>query len=235
MINLGHYHDLYVQSDTLLLSDIFENFRNKFIEKYELDTAYFLSAPGLTWQACFKKTEVELELLTNPNMLLMFEEGIRVGITHSSHRYAEANNKYMKNYNKNKESSYLIYLDANNLYGWAMSQKHPVGSYKWGKNVTKIDEKFIKNYDNDGDIGFILKVDIEYPKELHDLHSDLPFSPERMEIKKCNKLVCMLYDKKNYVVYMRNLKLALKHGLKPKKCIKQLHFIKKHGLNHLLI
>ena len=131
MNNLGDYHDLYVQSDTLLLADIFENFRNKCIETYELDPAHFLSAPGLTWQGCLKKTEVELELLTDPNMLLMFEEGIRGGITQSSHRYAEANSKYMRTYDKNKESSYLMYLDANNLYGWAMSQKQPVGSFKW--------------------------------------------------------------------------------------------------------
>ena len=131
MNNLGDYHDLYVQSDTLLLADIFENFRNKCIETYELDPAHFLSAPGLTWQGCLKKTEVELELLTDPNMLLMFEEGIRGGITQSSHRYAEANSKYMRTYDKNKESSYLMYLDANNLYGWAMSRKQPVGSFKW--------------------------------------------------------------------------------------------------------
>ena len=102
MNNLDGYHDLYVQSDTLLLADIFENFRNKCIEKYELDPAYFLLAPGLTWQTCLKKTEVELELLTDPNMLLMFEEGIRGGITQVLHRYAKANNKYMKNYEKQR-------------------------------------------------------------------------------------------------------------------------------------
>ena len=126
----------------------------------------------------------------------MFEEGIRGGITQSSHRYAEADNKYMKNYDKNKKSSYLMYLDANNLYGWAMSQKQPVSSFKWVKNISKIDEELKKNYDNDCDIGFILQVDVEYPKELHDLHSDLPFLPERMKINRCNKLVCTLYDKK---------------------------------------
>ena len=99
--NLGEYHDLYVQSDTLLLADIFENFRNKCLEVHELDPAHFLSLPGLAWQACLKKTNVELELLTDYDMLLMVEEGIRGGICHSIHRYAKANNKYMKNYNKN--------------------------------------------------------------------------------------------------------------------------------------
>ena len=121
--NLGEYHDLYVQSDTLLLADAFENFRNKCLEVYELDPAHFLSLPGLAWQACLKKTNVELELLTDYDMLLMVEEGIRGGICHSIHRYAKANNKYMKDCNKNIEPSYIQYLDANNLYGWAMSQK----------------------------------------------------------------------------------------------------------------
>ena len=130
---LGNYHDLYVQSNTLLLADVFENFRNKCIEIYELDPAHFLSAPGLAWQACLKNTEVKLELLTDINSLLMVEKGIRSGICHAIHRYAKGNNKYMKNYDKNKESSYLQYLDANNLYGWAMSQKWPVNGFKWEK------------------------------------------------------------------------------------------------------
>ena len=122
---------MYVQSDTLLLADVFENFRNKGIEIYELDPAHFLSAPGLAWQACLKKTGVELELLTDIDMLLMVEKEIRGGIYHAIHRYAKANNKCMKNYHKNIESSYLMYLDANNLYGWAISQKLPVNGFKW--------------------------------------------------------------------------------------------------------
>ena len=115
--NLGDYHDLYVQSDTLLLADVFENFRNKFIEVYELDPAHFISATELAWQACLKKTGVKLELLTDVDILLMVEREIRGGICHSIHRHAKANNKYMKNYYENKELSYLMYLDANNLYG----------------------------------------------------------------------------------------------------------------------
>ena len=116
--NLGDlYHDLYVESDTLLLADVFENFRNKCIEIYELDPAHFLSAPGLAWKACLKKAEVKLELLTNVDMLLMVEKGIRCGISHAIHRYARANNKYMNNYDKNKEPSFVQYLDANHLYG----------------------------------------------------------------------------------------------------------------------
>ena len=118
--NRGDYHDLYVQSDTLSLADVFGNFRNKCIEIYELDPAHFVSAPGLVWQACLKKARVRLELLTDIDMLLIVEKGIRGGICNSIHRYAKANNKYMKNYDKDMESSDLEYLDANNLYGWAM-------------------------------------------------------------------------------------------------------------------
>ena len=135
--NRGEYHDLYVQSDTLLLSDVFENFRNKCLEIYELDPIYFVSAPGLAWQACLKKTGVKLELLTDIDMLLMVEKGTRGGICQATHRYAKANNKYMKNCDKDSESSYLEYLDANNLYGLAMSQKLPVNVFKWVKILSK--------------------------------------------------------------------------------------------------
>ena len=142
--NLGDYHDLYVKSDTLLLADVFNNFRDMCIKEYELDPAHFLSLVGLAWQACLKKTNIELELLTDYDMLLTVEEGIRGGICHSIHRYAKANNKYMKNYNNNnKESSYIQHLDANNLYGWAMSKKLPVNGFKWTDN-NKINEEFIK-------------------------------------------------------------------------------------------
>ena len=121
--NLGEYHDLYVKLDTALLADIFENFRDKYIGADKLDPAYFLTTPGLSWWACLKKTGVKLELLTDENTFLTYEEGIRGGICNKVHSYAEANNKYMKNYDKNKESSFLMYVDANNLYGWAMSKK----------------------------------------------------------------------------------------------------------------
>ena len=195
--NLGEYHNLYDQSDTLLLADVFQNFRNTCIKVYELDPAHFLSLPGLAWQACLKKTNIKLELLTDYDMLLMVEEGIRGGICHSIHRHARANNKYMKNYDKNKESSYIQYLDANNLYGWAMSQKLPANSFKWVNDVSEINEEFIKNYDKNSDKGFILAVDIKYLRKLHDLHSDLPFLPKRMKIDKCKKLVCNLHNKKS--------------------------------------
>ena len=185
--NLGEYHDLYVQSDTLLLEDVFENFRNMCIKVYELDPAYFLSAPGSAWQACLKKTGGKLELITDVDMLLMIEKGIR---------HAKANNKYMKIYNKNNESSYLIYMDANNLYGYVMSKKLPVYGFELVGDLSTIDEDFIKNHDEDSDVGYLIEADVEYPKELHSLHSDLPFLPEIMKVDKCKKLICNLYDKK---------------------------------------
>ena len=223
--NLGEYHDLYVQSDTLLLADVFENFRYMYIKVYELNPAHFLPLPGLAWQACLKKTNIKLELLIDYDMLLMVEEGIRGGICHLIHRYAKANNKYMKNYNKNKESSYIQYLDAGNLYGWAMSQKLPVNGFKWVKNTSKIDEKFIKNYDEDSDKGYIFEVDVKYPRILHNLHRDLLFLPKRRtKIDKCKKLVCNLRNKKKYVVHIRSLKQALDYGLKLKKVHKIIEF-----------
>ena len=121
---------MYVQCDTFLLAEIFKNFRNKGIEIYGLDSGHFLSAPALVWQACLKKTKVKLELLADIDMLLMVEKGTRGGICQAIHRYAKANNKYMNNYDKDIISSYLMYLDANNLYGWAMSQKLPVNGFK---------------------------------------------------------------------------------------------------------
>ena len=157
--NLGEYHDLYVQSDTLLLADVFENFRNKCIEIYELDPAHFLSAPRLAWQACLKKTRVNLELLADIDMLLMVEKGIRGGIFQATYRYARANNKYMNDYDKNFESSYLVFLDANNLYGWAMSQKLLINGFEWVKKLSRFNERFIKNYSEISDRGYFLEVD----------------------------------------------------------------------------
>ena len=154
----------------------------------------------------------------------MVEEGIRGGICHLIHRHARVNNKCMKNYDKNKESSYIQYLDANNLYGWAMSQKLPVNIFKWVNDVSKINEEFIKNYDEDSDKGYILEIDVKYLKKLHDLHSDLPFLPKKMKIDKCKKLVCNLRNKKNYVVHIKSLKKALNHGLKLKKVHRIIEF-----------
>ena len=128
--NSGEYHNFYAQSNRLLLADVFENFRDKCIKIYDFDPSNFLTRTRLAWQACLKESKAELELLTDIDMLLIVEKGIRGRICHATHRYSQANNKYMKNYDKNIESSFLEFLDANNLYGWAMSQKLPVNGFK---------------------------------------------------------------------------------------------------------
>ena len=159
---------------------------------------------------------VKLELLTNPDMLLMFACGIRGGIIQAIHRYAKVNNKYMgKQYDPEKENSFLQYLDANNLYGWAMPQPLPTGGFKWvtPDEIAECSDK-----------GYLLEVDVKYPKELHDLHNDPPFMCEKMEINKVEKLVPNLYNKKNYVIHVRALNQALKHGLILKRVHRVIEF-----------
>ena len=143
------------------------------------------------------------------------------GMCQATYRHAKANNKYMNNYDENKELSYLVYLDANNLYGWAMSQKLPVRNYKWIEkdDISKFEEKFIKKFDEDSDQGYILEVDVEYPK-----NSDLAFLPERQKINKCTKLVCNIHNKENYVIHIEALKQALNHGLKLTKVHRIIQF-----------
>ena len=220
--NLGEYHDLYVQSDTILLADVFKSFRNLCLNTYGLDPACFLSLPGLAWQACLKHSGVKLEVISDIDMLLMLEEWIRGGICHSVFRHAKANNRY--DYDEKKESSFLIYTDYKNLYGKAMSKKWSVDGFEWVEDISGIDENFIKNYDEDSNVGYFIEVHIEYLIGLHTLDSDLPFLPERMKINKCKKLVCNLYDKKHYVDHIRSLTQALNHGLKVKAIHKVLKF-----------
>ena len=132
MKTFKEYHELYNVTDVLLLADVFENFRENSLKTYELDPVYYFTAPGLAWDACLKITDVELELLSDPDMLLMFEKGIRGGISIISNRYGEANNKYMgRGFKKSELIKYLMYLDANNLYGRAMSMKLPTHGFKW--------------------------------------------------------------------------------------------------------
>ena len=200
------YHELYNKVDVLLLADVFENLRNICLTNYELDPAHYYTAPGLAWDAALKVTDVSLELLSDNDMLLMVEEGIRGGVSMISNRYAKANNKYMGDkFNSNEPSTYIQYLDANNLYGWAMSKPLPTHGFKWMKDSElNIWEK----------TSCILEVDLEYPKELHDLHNDYPLAPEQIEVDKTKKLIPNLWDKKNYVIHYENLKQCLKLGLK---------------------
>ena len=238
--NLGEYHDLYLKTDVLLLADIFENFRETCLKYYGLDPAHYLTSPGLAWDAMLKMTKIELDLITDIDQQLFIEKGLRGGISYITHRYARANNKYLSDYNPEIEDSYLTYQDANNLYGWAMIQKLPTSNLKWiNPEIVKLE-----NYDENSDKGIILEVDLEYPKELHDLHNEYPCAPEKMIITndmlsdyarkikeehsvssgKVPKLVTTLYDKEKYVLHYRNLQLYLSLGLKVKKIHRVLEF-----------
>ena len=214
MKTFKEYHELYNITDVLLLADVFENFRDICLKIYGLDPVYYFTAPGLAWDACLKITDIDLELLSDYNMLLMFEKGIRGGISIISNRYGEANNKYMgRGFNKNKPSKYLMYLDANNLYGCAMSEKLPTHGFKWltGGEI----EKIYENRHNLNKILCILEVDLEYPKNLHDLHNDYSLCPEKVKCKNgVEKLIPNLRDKKKYVIHYKNLIQCLDMGLK---------------------
>jgi hypothetical protein len=220
--NLGDYHDLYLGTDVLLLADVFEDFRRVCLENYRLDPAHYISAPVLSWDAMFKRTGVKLDLLSDVNMYQFIENGMRGGESYIAHRHAQANNKYMVDYHPGKPSSYIMYYDANNLYGWAMSEELPYGKFKWisGDNIA------LDNYGKGKEKGLILEVDLEYPSELHGKHNEYPLAPERMEITEdmlsryareirkahgskstgVKKLVTTLNGKKSYVCHVDNLK-----------------------------
>ena len=166
--NLDDYHDLYVSLDVALLADVFENFRDTTINIDKLDPEYYLSAPGLSWQSCLKKTGVTLQLLTDENILLIFEKGIRGGMCNVTRIYARVNNKHMKNYDSTKESIIIAYLDVINLYGWAMGKKLPIDGFKYENDLSIFTLDFIKNYNEESETGYLLYVDVEYPKNVRE-------------------------------------------------------------------
>ena len=220
---LGDYHDIYLRTDVLLLADVFETFPDTSIKHYSLDPAHYFSAPGMSWDALLKKTKVQLELLRDIDMHLFVERGLRGRISMVSKRFAKANNPQCPDYDSTKPNKWIMYLDANNLYGWAMNQLLPVGGFQW---VSPELAEVLATPD-DGPEGYILEVDLEYPENLHDSHSDYPLAPEAMSVPEawmsdyqralvnelggkfteCMKLVPNLRKKERYVVHYRNLKL----------------------------
>ena len=239
---LGDYHDLYVKTDVALLADVFENFRKLCLQQYGLDPAHYFTSPGLSWDALLKKTGVELELFTDHEMHLFVERGIRGGISMVSKRYAKANNPLVSDYDPSKPNSYIMYLDANNLYGRAMSKPLPKSGFKW-KRVMPTEEEIMNKKENAKN-GWILEVDLEYPAELHKEHNSYPLAPEKKVVKKenmsdyqnnlikeldlklpnSNKLLLTLEDKNDYVVHYENLKFYLKQGMKLKRVKRVLEF-----------
>ncbi|XP_044739967.1 uncharacterized protein LOC123301296 [Chrysoperla carnea] len=218
---LGDYSDLYMKTDVLLLADIFENFRNTCIHSYSLDPSHYYTLPGYTWSAMLKYTNIKLELFTDIDDLLFIEKGIRGGVSQCSNRYAKANNKYMEEgYDKTQEDVYLMYYDVVNLYGAAMCGYLPTGNFKW------VDTPNIEDVADDSPVGYILEVDLEIPQHLHDNFSDLPPCPETTKPpgSKQKYLLSTLYNKTNYVVHYRNLKLYTQLGVKVTKYHRVLQF-----------
>ena len=229
--NMGEYHDLYLKTDVLLLADVMENFRKLCEKHYGLDPAHFFTVPGMAWDAMLKITGIKLELLEDVDMLLMIEKGIRGGISNSFKRYAKANNRFMKNFDPAEKSSFIVYLDANNLYGWAMSKPLPVGEFEWmSEDELKDWERFV----NEEGIGCILEVDLEYPAELHDFHNDFPLAPERLTLGKVEKLTQNLRDKEKMVLHGKNLQLYLSLGMKLKKIQRGLKFKEKDFMKNYI-
>ena len=179
--NMAEYHDLRLKSDILLLADVFENFQKTCLQYYKLDPCHYFTSPGLSWDAMLKMTDIKLELMTDADMFQLIEKGMRGGISYIANRYGKANNKYRKTYDEKAPSKYIMYLDANNLYGWAMSQYLPTGGFRW-MTKNQIDKIDLAKYKEDSNKGLILEVDLEYPEELHNLHNDYPLGLEKVKV-----------------------------------------------------
>ena len=241
--NMGEYHNLYLKSDILLLADVFENFRKTCLEYYKLDPCHYFTSPGLSWDAMLKMTNIKLELMTDVDMFQFIEKGMRGGISYIANRYGKANNKYMKEYDEKAPSKYIMYLDANNLYGWAMSQYLPTGGFKW-LTEKQINNLNLAKYQEDSNKGLILEVDLEYPEGLHYLHNDYPLAAEKVKVTEdmlsgyskkiaekykistglVHKLIPTLSNKEKYVLHYRNLQLYTDLGLKLTKVHRVLEF-----------
>ena len=230
--NVGEFHDLYVKCDVLALADVFEHFRNMAMKYYQLDPCHFYTSPGLAWQAALKMTGISLELLTDPLKFSMFELGTRGGVSVVSQKYSKANNKYLDDYDSDVPSSYCLYTDATNLYGWAMQEPLPTGLMRF------LDEDEIERFDvskqkETGDVGYLCEVDLEYPESLHDQHNCYPLAPTHKTVRKeelspfsqsqwegtikgnieCSKLVPTLENKKNYICHHRVLAYYVQKGM----------------------
>jgi hypothetical protein len=220
------YHNLYLKSDVLLLSDVFENFRKTSIANYKLDPANFITAASYAWSCMLLKTGIELELITDPKILDIFERSKRGGLTFvGSKRYVKANNKDMIGYDPKTKSTYLMYLDANNLYGWSMVQALPYQDIKFNREIT-IDD--VLETADDAETGYMVEVDLSFPKEIHERLKQLPPCPEtrapdeawfseyQKELKlktksnsKCQKLIPHFHEHLNYCIHYRTLKYVV--------------------------
>merc|ERR1712168_1643433 len=242
--NLGQLHDLYCEANVALLADIFENSRKFSLANYKLDPAHFSTAPGLSWSAALKYTKVKLELFTDPDINLFIDNGVIGGISLISNHYAKANSPGLPDYNPNEPNSYLMLLDCNNQYGWAMSEYLPYSGFEW-LEVPPVEnwESKILGMKDQADKGFFFEVDLDYPEELHDLHDTYPLAPEHVKVNDGmlstyqqqlaedlgvkiggDKLCLTLSPKTKYICHYRNLKQYIELGLKITKVHRILKF-----------
>ncbi|KAJ8665320.1 hypothetical protein QAD02_006982 [Eretmocerus hayati] len=198
--------------DCLLLADIFENFRRSCHKNYKLDPAHYVTLPSFSFDCALLESGMESELLTDITMINFCEKAVRGGLAQCSKHWAKANNKHIKQYDSSKPPSYIISWDQNNLYGWGLSQPLPYAGFTWIENVTDFD---VRSIPDDGPYGYFVETNIKYPVELHELHSDYPFCPERLvppnSVSKNEKLLATFLDKNRYVLHFRNLKQILEH------------------------
>ena len=230
MKNMGDYHDHYLKKDVLLLEDVFEKFLKTCLKYYELDPCHCFSSPGLSWDAMLKMTDVKLEKISEIGKYLFIEKG-----------YAKANNKYMSDYDPEKPSTFISYLDKNNLYGWSMSDYLPYEEFEWLKNADKFD---VNSINEKSDTGYFLEVGLKYSDELHEFHNDYPLAAQKLAVtndmlsKYCKqiadkydikvgdvkKLIPNLGNKTKYVLHYRNLQLYLFLRIKLTKIHRVLKF-----------
>jgi len=242
--NFLDYHMLYLKSDVLILSDIFENFRKIMYKHYKLDASNYITAPGLAWDAMLKMTKIEIDLISDYDMLLFFERSKRGGLCFlGNQRHCIANNKYIKEmYDPTKPSTYIIYMDANALYADAMSKKLPYTKLKWCPDKT-LEE--LLAHDCESDIGYMVECDISFPKEKHDYFSPYVPCPESIKFEyndlsdyqksciaeknyhPCEKLIPHLKTHKNYVMHLKNLQSSVKLGVKIDKIHRVVEFEQK--------
>ena len=252
MKNMGDYHDHYLKKDVLLFADVFEKFIDTCLKYYELDPCHYFSAPGLSWDAMSKMTGVKIEKISDIDQYLFIEKGTRGGVSYITKRYAKANNKYMCDYDSNKQSTFITYLDENNLYGWSMSEYLPYGEFEWLENVDKLD---VMSINEKSDLGYFLEVDLKYPDELQDLYNDYPPAPEKLiatndmlskycksiadkyniKVGDVKKLIPNLGNKHKYVVHYRNLQLYLSFEMKLTKIHRVLTFKQSDWMKNILI
>ena len=250
MRNMGDYHDHYMGADVLLLADVFESFRKSCLKNYGLDPCHYVSSPGMAWDAMLKMTGVKLELLSDPDKHNFIEKGIRGGTSFIGKRHSKANNPMVSDFDKEKPTSFITYLDANNLYGWAMSKPLPTGGFEWLSDLDLLKLQILLSVGGDTSDyvsdtkSLILEVDLEYPDKIHDHHNDFPLAPQKLKIERdlqsdyCKsvserhgvptglvpKLVTTLHNKTEYVLHYENLVLYLSLGLKLKNIHRALSF-----------